>query len=63
MHRIVQTLKRLVPQRDVDGSLHLNRFARGSSYDRALQAFKAEQAKRAERNVRTVPGEWKSSRS
>jgi hypothetical protein len=62
MNRLVQTIMRIMPQRDAEGVLHLNRFARASSYDRSLAAFKAEQAKRAARNTRNIPGEWQSSR-
>ncbi|MCU4653367.1 hypothetical protein N8I71_11020 [Roseibacterium sp. SDUM158016] len=63
MQRIVQRILQLVPRpENVGQHLHLNRIARGSSYDRALAAFKAEQAERAQRNVRHVPGEWQSSR-
>jgi hypothetical protein len=58
MQRLVQTILSLVPQRDADGHLHINRFARGSSYDRALAAFKADQKKRAAKNTRMIPGEW-----
>jgi hypothetical protein len=62
MQRLVQTIRNLVPHRDEDGTLHLNRFARGSSYDRALASFKAEQARRAERNTRYIPGEWQEKK-
>ncbi|MGP1356611.1 hypothetical protein [Roseicyclus sp.] len=64
MHRLVQTLLRLVPHREPagTGNPHLHPSVRGSSYDRTLAAFKAEQAERAARNVRRVAGEWKSSR-
>ncbi len=58
MQRLVQTILSLVPRRDADGNIQINRFARGSSYERALAAFKAEQAQRAAKNTRTVPGEW-----
>jgi hypothetical protein len=57
MQRLVHRIMSLVPRQGAEGpQIHLNRIAQGHSYDRALAAFKAEQARRAERN-RTAAGE------
>lgn len=51
MERLVASFLRFVAGRDGNGSteIHVNRIAIGSSHDRALAAFKAEQAKVAGR--------------
>lgn len=51
MERLVTNFLRFVAGRDGDRStnIHINRIAMGSSHDRALSAFKAEQAKVASR--------------
>ena len=33
------------------------------SHDKALSAFKADLAERAEKNTRHIPGEWQSRRT
>ncbi len=51
MERFMTNFLRFVSGRDGERStnIHLNRIAAGSSHDRALTAFKAEQAKVASR--------------
>ncbi|GAB5446796.1 hypothetical protein [Gymnodinialimonas sp.] len=51
MERLVTNFLRFVAGRDGDKptDIHVNRIAMGSSHDRALAAFKAEQAKVASR--------------
>lgn len=51
MERLVTNFLRFVAGRDGEKSanIHVNRIAMGSSHDRALAAFKAEQAKVASR--------------
>lgn len=51
MERLVTNFLRFVAGRDGERStdIHVNRIAMGSSHDRALAAFKAEQAKIASR--------------
>lgn len=60
--RVFETLKRLMPLARHEGGAG-DRFARASSHDRALAAFKADLAKRAEKNTRFIPGERKSRRT
>lgn len=46
MERIVSSLLRFVSGRnDAGGDIHVNRIAQGASHDRALAAFKADQAR------------------
>lgn len=50
MERFVSSFLRFVAGRGPDkGDLHVNRIAMGRSHDRALAAFKAEQARVASR--------------
>ncbi|MBY4891374.1 hypothetical protein KUL25_01195 [Rhodobacteraceae bacterium N5(2021)] len=51
MERLVTNFLRFVAGRDGEKptNIHVNRIAMGSSHDRALAAFKAEQAKVASR--------------
>lgn len=51
MERLMTNFLRFVSGRDGDRSsnIHINRIAAGGSHDRALSAFKAEQAKIASR--------------
>lgn len=51
MERLVTNFLRFVAGRDGERAvdIHVNRIAMGSSHDRALRAFKAEQAKLASR--------------
>lgn len=59
--QVLETLRRLLPRaRDADGAA--GRVARATSHDRALAAFKADLAKRAEKNTRFIPGERPSRR-
>jgi hypothetical protein len=50
MHRLVQQIKHLVSGQESAGAeMKLNRIAQGSSHDRALAAFKADQIRVARR--------------
>ena len=51
MERLVTNFLRFVAGRDGDSTtnIHVNRIAMGSSHDRALAAFKADQVKVASR--------------
>ncbi|MBL4627638.1 MAG: hypothetical protein JKY00_06315 [Roseicyclus sp.] len=51
MERLVSNFLRFVAGRDGEKSsdIHINRIAQGCSHDRALAAFKAEQAQVASR--------------
>lgn len=51
MERLVNNFLRFVAGRDGDRAteIHVNRIAMGGSHDRALAAFKADQAKVASR--------------
>lgn len=58
----VETLKRLMPRaRDEAGTG--SRVVLATSHDRALAAFKADLAKRAEKNTRHIPGKRPSRRA
>lgn len=62
MIQIVQRLMRQVERLGTEGDA-LDRSERDKSYDQALEAFKADLAKRAEKNTRYIPGEWQSRRT
>jgi hypothetical protein len=57
--QVFETLKRLLPLAREEGG---TRAGRQNSHDRALASFKADLAKRAEKNTRFIPGERPSRR-
>lgn len=62
----VETLKRLLPRARDGGSTAVatgGPVALDTSHDRVLAAFKADLAKRAEKNTRHIPGKRPSRRA
>jgi hypothetical protein len=59
--QVLETLRRLLPLARHESETG-GRLIRASSHDRALASFKADLAKRAEKNTRFIPGERPSRR-
>jgi|GEM_PF-2882012 len=60
--QVIEAFKRLMPQARDDGESP-TRAGQGKGEARALASFKADLAKRAEKNTRHIPGEWQSRRT
>ncbi len=60
--QVFENLKRLMP-RARDESDSPTFVVRDKRESRALASFKADLAKRAEKNTRHIPGEWQSRRT
>jgi hypothetical protein len=60
--QVFETLKRLMPRDRAEGGGPAV-SVRDKAESRALASFKADLAKRAEKNTRHIPGEWQSRRT